>query len=94
MIYFDSTATTKPLKEVLDTYNKINEEYWYNPSGMYNGSVVVSNLIEKATKQIESTLKLNNKNISRNFSFWRLFLFFLNYILISVFHNLTICKES
>ena len=37
MIYFDSTATTKPLKEVLDTYNKINEEYWYNPSGMYNG---------------------------------------------------------
>ena len=63
MIYFDSTATTKPLKDVLDTYNKINEEYWFNPSGMYKGSVVVSNLIDKATKQIESTLKLNNKNI-------------------------------
>ena len=63
MIYFDSTATTKPLKEVLDTYNKINEEYWYNPSGMYKGSVVVNSLIEKASVQIENILGLSNKTI-------------------------------
>ena len=63
MIYFDSTATTKPLKEVLDTYNKINEEYWYNPSGMYKGAIVANSLIEKATTQIEKILGLNNKTI-------------------------------
>ena len=35
MIYFDSAATTKPLKEVVETYNKMNDEYWFNPSSMY-----------------------------------------------------------
>ena len=36
MIYFDYTATTKPRKEVLDVYNKINNEYWYRV--IYDGS--------------------------------------------------------
>lgn len=63
MIYFDSTATTRVHQEVLDTYNKINNEYWYNPSGMYKTSVFVNSLVEKATNQIEQILGLNNKNI-------------------------------
>ena len=27
MIYFDSTATTKPTKEIIELYNKISLEY-------------------------------------------------------------------
>lgn len=40
MIYFDSAATTKPLKEVVETYNKMNDEYWFNPSSMYKELVL------------------------------------------------------
>lgn len=63
MIYFDSTATTSPLKEVLDTYQKINTTYWYNPSSMYNPSSFVKNLIDKASLSISDTLKLKDKKI-------------------------------
>ncbi len=63
MIYFDSTATTSPLKEVLDTYQKVNTEYWYNPSSMYQSGVIANSLIDKATLQIEDLLKLKNKSI-------------------------------
>ena len=35
MIYFDYTATTKPRKEVVDLYQKVNSDYWYNPSSIY-----------------------------------------------------------
>lgn len=63
MIYFDSTATTKPLVEVIDAYNKINSAYWFNPSSMYNASNMAKTLIDKASLSIKQTLKLNNKNI-------------------------------
>ena len=63
MIYFDSTATTAPLKEVLETYQKINDIYWYNPSSMYNPASFVQTLITKASYSIKETLKLTNKNI-------------------------------
>lgn len=63
MPYFDSTATTKPSKEVLDIYNKASNEYWYNISGQYRTSVVGNNLMQKATSQIASTLNVTNKKI-------------------------------
>ena len=63
MPYFDSTATTKPSKEVLDIYNKANSEYWYNISGQYRTSVSGANLMQKATSQILSALNTNNKKI-------------------------------
>lgn len=63
MIYFDSTATTKPRKEVLESYNIVNEKYWYNPSGMYKMSVLSKNLIDKASTNICEELKVNNKKI-------------------------------
>lgn len=63
MIYFDSTATTKPHKEVLESYNIVNEKYWHNPSGMYKPSVLSNNLIEKASKNILDELHVSNKKI-------------------------------
>ena len=63
MPYFDSTATTKPSKEVLDIYNKANNEYWYNISGQYRVSVSGANLMQKATNQLLNALNLTNKKI-------------------------------
>ena len=63
MIYFDSTATTKPSKEVLESYSIVNEKYWHNPSGMYKLSVFSKNLIDKASNNILEELKLDNKKI-------------------------------
>lgn len=63
MPYFDSTATTKPSKEVLDIYTKASNEYWYNISGQYRMSVMGSNLILKATSQVLNALNTTNKKI-------------------------------
>ena len=32
MIYFDNAATTKPHKDVLDSFNKVNETVYFNPN--------------------------------------------------------------
>ncbi len=63
MIYLDWTATSKPLKEVVEVYNKMNEEYWYNPSSMYKNAAIVKSLIDRASQSIFATLGLHDKSI-------------------------------
>lgn len=63
MIYFDFTATSKPHEEVLALYQKINSEYWHNPSSIYKAGVVSNNLFEKCEKDILEVLKLQQKKI-------------------------------
>lgn len=63
MPYFDTTATTKPSKNVLDIYNKASTQYWYNISGQYRASVIGANLLDKASSQIKNALNITNKKI-------------------------------
>lgn len=63
MIYFDNAATTKPNKEVLDVYQTVAKNIWYNPSGMYKESVLAKEYIDKAKNTILKTLNINNKEI-------------------------------
>ncbi|MFY9903049.1 MAG: aminotransferase, partial [Trichococcus sp.] len=35
MIYFDNSATTKMYPEALDTYRKVNEQFFGNPSSLH-----------------------------------------------------------
>ncbi|MEH7080337.1 aminotransferase class V-fold PLP-dependent enzyme, partial [Bacillus velezensis] len=35
MIYFDNSATTKPYKEVLETYMTVSEQFFGNPSSIH-----------------------------------------------------------
>ena len=37
MIYFDNAATTKPHKDVLDSFNKVNETVYFNPNSPHKG---------------------------------------------------------
>ena len=63
MIYFDWTATTKPLKEVLDIYNKVQKEYWFNPSSPYTEGLKANALLNNAINVVKETLRLKNHNV-------------------------------
>ncbi len=52
MIYFDNAATTKPKKEVLDEFVKINTENYFNPSSPYDISF---NALQK-NKEAKNTI--------------------------------------
>ena len=56
MIYLDNAATTKPLKQVIDFMNKMSEEFYYNPSALYNRAYAAKNEIELARKTLETAL--------------------------------------
>lgn len=63
MIYFDYTATTKPKKELLELYQKISNEYWFNTEALYNEGAKSSNLLTKSAKVMCESLNVNNKKV-------------------------------
>lgn len=63
MVYLDYSATTKPSKEVLDTFIKTSTEYMGNPNSLHKLGVDAKNIIDSATKQIQDTLKLKDMEV-------------------------------
>lgn len=58
MVYLDYSATTPVLPEVLDSYNKVTEEYFGNPNSLHSLGVKSHELLESANKQICDLLKI------------------------------------
>jgi cysteine desulfurase len=56
MIYFDNSATTKPFGEVLDTFVKVNQDYYANPSSLHHLGGQVEKLINAARRQISELI--------------------------------------
>ncbi len=56
MYYFDHSATTKPHKEVLETFVKVNEEFYANPASIHELGVEANALLSRARKQIADML--------------------------------------
>lgn len=56
MIYLDNSATTKPLKEVMDTFIQVNEQYYANPSSIHEAGVTTNLLLTKAREQVASII--------------------------------------
>ncbi|KRG14600.1 cysteine desulfurase family protein [Lederbergia galactosidilytica] len=52
MIYFDNSATTKPYEEVLDSFLKVNQNFYGNPSSLHNYGGKAEQLITGARQQI------------------------------------------
>ncbi len=52
LIYFDNSATTKPYEEVLDSYLKVNQDFYGNPSSLHNYGGKAEQLITGARQQI------------------------------------------
>lgn len=60
MIYLDNSATTKPKKEVLDTFTKASEDYFGNPASLHKIGNDAENLLESARKQIAQILHMDH----------------------------------
>ncbi len=56
MVYLDYSATTPVLPEVLDSYNKVTQEYFGNPNSLHSLGVKSHELLASATKQIADLL--------------------------------------
>ncbi|WJP97187.1 cysteine desulfurase family protein [Macrococcus bovicus] len=63
MIYFDNSATTKPDKEVLAAFNKVNEEFYFNPASPHAKGIETEKLLDSAREQIRKLLKLDQQSI-------------------------------
>ncbi|TDM04542.1 cysteine desulfurase family protein [Macrococcus carouselicus] len=63
MIYFDNSATTKPDKEVLETFNKVSENYFFNPASPHAKGIEADKLLESAREQIRKLLKLEKQSV-------------------------------
>lgn len=56
MIYLDNSATTKPKKEILEAFLKVNEQYYANPASIHIMGNQAEDLLEKARMQIAALL--------------------------------------
>ncbi|MCH5167280.1 MAG: cysteine desulfurase [Erysipelotrichales bacterium] len=58
MVYLDYSSTTPVLPEVLDSYNKVTEEYFGNPNSLHSLGIKSRELLDSATKQIAELLNI------------------------------------
>ncbi|WP_282138917.1 cysteine desulfurase family protein [Rossellomorea aquimaris] len=63
MIYLDNSATTKPYKEVLDTFLKVNEHFYANPSSIHSFGGRIEKLIQQSREQVASLLDIKQKEV-------------------------------
>ncbi len=63
MYYFDNAASTKPAKEVLETYVKVSEELFANPSSIHRFGERTRLLLDQARQQIAKLLHFDAQEI-------------------------------
>src|SRR3954453_13885912 len=63
MIYFDNSATTRPYKEVLDSFVKVSSEYFGNPSSLHGLGVQAEKLLTQARVQVANLLAVKPSEI-------------------------------
>ena len=63
MIYFDNSATTYMYPEALDTYVKVNQSFFGNPSSLHKLGTLADNLLQQSRKQVADLLSVSPKEI-------------------------------
>ncbi|MGD6833374.1 cysteine desulfurase family protein [Sutcliffiella halmapala] len=63
MIYLDNSATTKPYKEVLDSYIAVSTNYFGNPSSLHSLGGEAEKLLHHSREMIASLLKVEHREI-------------------------------
>lgn len=63
MIYFDNSATTKPYKEVLESFIKVSSEYFGNPSSLHEFGGKAERLLMQAREQIAHLLNVKHNEV-------------------------------
>ncbi|MFB7158594.1 cysteine desulfurase family protein [Lysinibacillus sp. NPDC056232] len=62
-IYLDNSATTKPLKEVMQAFMVVNEQYYANPASIHAMGVESNELLMRAREQVADILQTEAKNV-------------------------------
>lgn len=63
VIYFDNSATTKIYPESLESYVKVSQDYFGNPSSLHGLGEVANKLLQQSRKQIADTLEVKPSEI-------------------------------
>ncbi len=63
MTYLDYSATTPVNKEVLDSFNKVTNDFFGNPNSLHRLGVEAKEIIDEATKQIANILNIKEEEI-------------------------------
>ncbi|MBT2681604.1 cysteine desulfurase [Bacillus sp. ISL-35] len=63
MIYLDNSATTKPYKQVLDSFIKVSEDFYGNPSSLHKIGGQAEKLLQQARSQVARLLKVKETEI-------------------------------
>ena len=63
MIYLDNCATTKPYKEVLDTFVEVNNSYYGNPASINKYGKTANKLLTAARTQVADILGVGVESI-------------------------------
>ncbi|MGD6873043.1 cysteine desulfurase family protein [Sutcliffiella horikoshii] len=63
MIYLDNSATTKPYKEVVDSFLKVSTEYFGNPSSLHSLGGEAEMLLNRSRETIASLLNVHHKEV-------------------------------
>ena len=63
MIYLDNCATTKPYKEVLDTFVEVNNSYYGNPASINKYGKTANKLLTAARTQVADILGVGEESI-------------------------------
>jgi cysteine desulfurase len=63
MIYFDNSATTKPYREVLDTFVKVSTSYFGNPSSIHQLGGESETLLTQARQAIARLMRVEEQEI-------------------------------
>lgn len=63
MIYLDNSATTKPYKEALHTFMKVNETLYANPSSIHSFGGKADDLIKRSREQVADLLGVEGSEV-------------------------------
>ncbi|QLK86258.1 cysteine desulfurase family protein [Staphylococcus sp. 17KM0847] len=63
MLYFDNAATTKPDASVLESYMKVNQQFYFNPNSPHDKGQEAARLLQQARDQIKRVLHLDEETI-------------------------------
>lgn len=63
MIYLDNSATTKPYREVVDTYAKVSTTYFGNPSSLHSLGMQAEGLMLESRNRIADLLGIKANDI-------------------------------
>lgn len=63
MIYLDNSATTKPYKEVLDSFLRVSSDYYGNPSSIHSMGGEAEKLMHRSRETIAALLSVHHKEV-------------------------------